>query len=230
MKRLFATTLLLLSATAFAEPEKTVYDMVSLQAEARSEVPNDLMQATLFVELDNKDPAALAAEVTRIVNVSMKAAQGFKDVKVTTGSQSTWPIHDQKNKVVAWRSRAELRLESRNFDAAARAIAQMQSNMQLAHVNFALSPEAADASENALIEKAIAAFRARADIVAKSLGAKGWRPVNLNVGSGREQPPMPYMRAMAMKAEAADMMPAQDVQGGDSRLTVNVNGTIQLQP
>jgi predicted secreted protein len=122
-----------------------------------------------------------------------------------------------------------LRLESRDFDAAARAIAQMQSGMQLGNVSFALAPDTADASESALVEKAFAAFRARADLVTKSLGAKSWRTVNLNVGSGRDQPPMPYVRAMSMKA-MDEAMPVQDVQGGDSQITVTINGTIQLQP
>lgn len=217
-------------ATTAARAEPPVYDVINLQADARSTVTNDLMQATLFVEMDNKDPVALSADITRTLNQAMKAAQAIRDVKVATGAQSSWPIYDQKNRVIAWRSRAELRLESRDFDAAARAIAQMQNGMQLGNVAFALAPETADASENALIEKALTAFRARADIMAKGLGAKGWRVMNLNVGSGRDMPPMPYVRAMPMKAMADEAMPVQEVQGGDSQITVNVNGSIQLLP
>lgn len=228
MKRILLP-LALISASAFAQAEPPVFDVVNLQAEARVTVPNDLMQATLFVEMDNKNPSTLAADITRTINQAMAAAKTINGVKVSTGSQSSWPIHDQKGKVIAWRSRAELRLESRDFDAAARAIAQMQTGMQLGHVAFALAPETAEASENALIEKAIAAFRARADVMTKSLGAKNWRVMNINVGSGRDMPPMPYMRAMPMKAMAEDAMPVQDVQGGDSQITVNVNGAIQLQ-
>lgn len=226
---LVAALLACATVAAQAEVEAPVYDMVSLQADARASVPNDLMHATLFVELDNKDPATLAAEVTRTVNQATKIAQGIRNLKLTTGAQSTWPVHDTKNKVVAWRSRAELRLESRDFDAMARAIAQMQAGMQLANVNFSLAPETANSSENGLIETAMTAFRTRADLIAKSLGAKSWRIVNLNVSAGNEHPPMPFMRAMAMKSEAADM-PVQDMEGGDSQITVTLNGTIQLQP
>jgi predicted secreted protein len=229
MKRLLSA-LLLTSASAIALAEPPVYDVVNLQADARITVPNDLMQATLFVERDNRNPSELAAEITRTINQATKAAQAFRGVKVSTGSQSSWPVHDPKGKVIAWRSRAELRLESRDFDAAANAIAQMQNGMQLGHIAFALAPETAEASENALIEKAIAAFRARADVMAKSFGAKSWRVMNVNVGSGRDMPPMPYMRGMPMKAMAEVAMPVQDVQGGDSQITVNVNGAIQLQP
>lgn len=227
VKKILAVIVLGTAAVA-AQAEPLNYDLVNLQADARASVPNDLMLATLFVEVDSKDATQLAAEVTRTVNQAMKAAQAERNVKVSSGNRSSWPVHDAKNKVVAWRSRAELRLESRDFEAAARAIAAMQAGMQLAGVQFALAPETAAAQENALIEKAMAAFSARADLVAKSLGAKSWRTVNINVGSNSNPPPMPYVRGMAMKTMAEEM-PVQDVAGGESETSVSINGSVQLQ-
>lgn len=228
MKQIFLATLLACS-TSVALAEAPVYDMINLEASAQESVANDLMQATLFVELDNKDSRALAAEMTRTLNQAMKAAQGFRSVKAATGAQSTWPIHDAKNRLVSWRARAEIRLESRDFDAIAGAIAQMQNGMQLGGVSFALAPETANSRANALIDTAMAAFRVRADLVAKALGANSWKVVNLNVNTSNNRPPMPYMRAMAMKADGAEEMPVQDVAGGESDINVMLNGTIQLQ-
>lgn len=224
----FAIAGILALASIAAQAETPVFDMINLEASAQASVTNDLMRATLFVEADNKDPAALAAEITRTLNQSLKAAQAFAGVKAASGMQSTWPVHDAKNKLVAWRSRAEIQMESQNFDAMARAIAKIQSVMQTGNITFVLSPEAADARSNVLIETAITAFRKRADLIARSLGAANWKIVNLNINTSNNRPPMPFMRAMPMKAMAAEDMPVQDMAGGESDITVMLNGTIQL--
>lgn len=223
---LLVAALLALPAPLLAEPLN--YDVVNLDADARAEVPNDLLVATLFVEKTHADAAKLAAEVNRTLNQGVRLVHEFPGVKIETGAQSTWPVYDAKNRLTGWRTRAELRVESKDFDAASRAIAKMEGSMQLAGMTFVLSPDTADATENRLIDVALKNFRARADIVARSMGARTWRVVNVNINAGNSQPPMPMVRTMAMKADA-EIAP-QEVAGGDSEITVHVNGSIQLQP
>ncbi|MFZ5723842.1 MAG: SIMPL domain-containing protein [Pseudomonadota bacterium] len=215
--------------SARADERGLDYDLVSLQAEARNEVPNDLLVANLFVEMTMNDATKLAAEINRIINAGVRLVHDFPGVKIESGQQSTWPVYDAKNKLTGWRTRAELRVESKDFDAASRAIAKMQGSMQLAGMNFVLSPDTADNTNNRLIDSALKAFRTRADIVAKSLGAAGWRPVNLNIGTGSVQPPMPVYSMRAKEMYAADAVAPQEVAGGSTDIVVNVNGTIQLQ-
>lgn len=206
------------------------YDMISLQADARAEVPNDLLVATLFVEMTMGDATRLAAEVNKTLNNGVRLVHEFPGVKIESGQQSTWPVYDAKgNKLTGWRTRAELRVESKDFDAASRAIAKMQGAMQMAGMTFVLSPDTADATNNRLIDAALKAFRARADIVAKSLGATGWRTVNLNIGTDGGRPPVPMYRMAPQAAAMADAVPPQETAGGTSDITVTVNGTIQLQ-
>lgn len=223
---LFAATALACAGAAFAEPLN--YDVVNLDASARAEVANDLLMATLFVEKTNNDASKLAAEVNRTLNQAVRLVHDFPGVKIETGAQSTWPVYDAKNRLTGWRTRAELRVESKDFDAASRAIAKMESSLQLSGIQFVLAPDTATATENRLIDTALKAFDARADIVAKAMGARGWRAVNININAGNNRPPMPVMRAMAMKADAAEVAP-QEFAGGDSEIVVNVNGAIQLQ-
>lgn len=229
MKRILALLLLAgLAPAAIAEPpEQPVYDMVSLQAEAHARVPNDLLMATMFVEMSNASPAKLAAAVNGAMNDAMKAGRDFPGVVISTGSQSTWPLYDKAQKLEGWRTRAELQIESKDFEAASRAIARLQSGLQLGGISFSLSPDTAAATENRLIDDAMKAFRERADIIARSLGARNWRVVNVNVGDGGRPMPMPMLRAMAMAKESA--IPEQDMAAGEADLVVNVNGSIQLQ-
>ncbi len=226
LTNLLAATALAVAGAAQAEPLN--YDVINLDASARAEVANDLLMATLYVEKTNSDASKLAAEVNRTLNQAVRLVHEFPGVKIETGAQSTWPVYDAKNRLTGWRTRAELRVESKDFDAASRAIAKMEGNLQLSGIHFVLAPDTATATENRLIDSALKAFEARADIVARSMGARAWRAVNLNVNAGNNRPPMPVMRAMAMKADAVEVAP-QEFAGGDSEIVVNVNGAIQLQ-
>lgn len=229
MKRLLAVALILgTSLGASAEPLN--YDVVNLQADARTEVANDLLTATLFIETSNANAATLAADVNHTLNQGVRLVHEFPGVKIESGAQSTWPIYDAKNKLTGWRTRAELRVESKDFDAASRAIAKISGSMQLAGISFVPSPDTITATENRLIDAALKAFRTRADIITKSMGARTWKSVNLNINTGGGGPmPMPKYRTAPM-AMAVDAVPAQEVAAGNSEITLSVNGTIQLQP
>ncbi len=228
MKRLLAVALIL-GAGMGASAEPLNYDVVNLQADARTEVANDLLTATLFIEETNTDAAKLAADVNRTLNQGVRLVHEFPGVKIESGAQSTWPIYDAKNRLAGWRTRAELRVESKDFDAASRAIAKITSSMQLAGISFVPSPDTITATENRLIDAALKAFRTRADIIAKSMGTRTWKSVNLNINTGGGSMPMSKYRTATM-AMSVETVPAQEVAAGNSEITVSVNGTIQLQP
>lgn len=230
MKKSLALLLALacLAGIARADDRGPDYDMVSLQADARAEVPNDLLVANLFVEMTMNDATKLAGAVNRTLNDGVRLVHDYPGVKIESGQQSTWPVYDAKNKLTGWRTRAELRVESKDLDAAARVIARLQSTMQMGNMTFVLSPDTATATNNRLIDSALKAFSTRADIVAKSLGARSWRMVEVNIGTDAGHPPVPVYRMAAKTMLAEDGVEPQDVAGGTSNIVVNVNGRIQL--
>lgn len=224
----FLLALACLAGIARADERGPDYDMVSLQADARAEVPNDLLVATLFVEMTMNDATKLAGAVNRTLNDGVRLVHEYPGVRIESGQQSTWPVYDAKNKLSGWRTRAELRVESKDLDAAARVIARLQSTMQMGNMAFVLSPDTATATNNRLIDSALKAFSTRADIVAKSLGARSWRMVDVNIGTDGGHPPMPVYRMAAKAMLAEDGVEPQDISGGSSNIVVNVNGRIQL--
>lgn len=225
--------LAILGTPVLAEPPTPAppqYQRVEFATEVSRQVSNDQMNATLSVEVNDKDAARLSQQIALVVNDAMKKAAAYPTVKVSTGNQNTWPVYaPDSNKLQGWRGRAELRLESRDFKAASELIARLQEKMQLSGISFVVSPETKRQVEDSLSAEAIAAFRARADIIRKAWDAKGYRLVYMNLGAAGGPPPyMPMMRmAKAMDAESA---PAQDMAGGETRLIVNVSGSIELQP
>lgn len=202
------------------------YDLVSLQAQSSREVANDRMEATLVAEAEGIDPAALADTVNDVIRRALKTAAAFKTVDTRSGNYQTFPVYD-KQRVVRWRVRHELRLSSSDFPALTRLIGQLQENMQLNALDFSVSPATRKAAENHLIAEGIAAFKERAEIVRSSLGASSYRIRDLHIDTANGAPrPVLYARAMGTATGAATP-PA--IEGGTSRIAVTVSGTVQMR-
>jgi predicted secreted protein len=95
-------------------------------------------------------------------------------------------------------------------------------------ISFSVSRETQRKLEDELVAEAIAAFRARAALVAKSFGKSSHGLVSVTVGGGGAPPPMPYVRDMAMMAKA-EAAAAPSFEGGTSRLRMDIQGTIELE-
>lgn len=221
--------LLLFSAAAPAAEPPLRYNTVELQAEAQREVQNDLLNATLYVELNDSSPAALANAMNKRINEALRVAKEHKGVRARSGGNHAFPVYTKGNVLQGWRGRAEIRIESRDFDAASALIGKLQSSMQLGGMNFSVSPEARRAVENELIAEAIAAFKARADIVRNALGGKGYKLQRLDVTSGHPPPrPLHAMQQRAAAARAQEVA-APDLEAGVSQVTVTARGAIEVE-
>jgi predicted secreted protein len=207
------------------EPARPRYNTVELQAEAQREVPNDLLNAILFVELNDASPAALADRINKSVNEALRAAKEYEGVRTRSGNSRTYPVYTRGNILQGWRGRAEIRVEGRDFDAASRLIGKLQPAMQLGGMHFSVSPEARRAVESELITEAIAAFRARAEIIRSALAGSGYKLQRLNITTGHDVPQPRF--AMASRAAAPEVA-APDLQGGISRVTVTASGAIEV--
>jgi predicted secreted protein len=213
---------LLLPLAALADDERPLFNLVSLSAQAEREVPNDLLAAVLAAEAEGADPAKLAREVNQKMQRALELARGERAVRARSGAYQTWPV-SEKGRIVRWRVRQELRLESGDFAAATELIGKLQASLALAGLALTVSPEARRRAENALAAEAIAAFEERARVVRDAMKAKGYRVKELQVSGG--EPPRPMMaQARSMAAETA---PA--VEPGMSRILITVSGTVQLQ-
>jgi predicted secreted protein len=214
-------------ALAQAAADDARYNSVDLRAEVQREVANDLLNASLYVELTDPDPARLADALNKTVNAALKAAGDSKSVRVRSGAGQTYPVYDRSQHQTGWRGRSEIRLESRDFPAAALLIGRLQSSMQLGGINFVVSAEARRQTEDQLIAEAIAAFRARAEIARQALGGKSYKIRHISVSTGGfVPPPRPFAAARAMSStEVATPM----LEGGISQVTVGVTGTIEVE-
>ncbi len=217
---LFGLVLLPLTVSAENEP----YNRVDLQVEVGREIANDLLLAQLGVEFQDKSPAQLAQHINSAIHAALKKAANYPAVKVSSGAQSTYPVYGKNNRLESWRGNARLRLESRDFKAASELIAQLQSAMLLSGVTFAVAPDTRQQAENTLVTEAIHAFDKRADAVRTALNGEGYKFVHLNINSSGNQYPQPMLARLAVN----DTVATPEFAGGDSRITVQVSGTIEI--
>jgi predicted secreted protein len=217
---LFAA-LALFSGCALTHEREPQFDVVSLEAQASREVQNDELVAVLAVEQHGPDPAALAETVNRRMAEALKLAGAIPTVKAHSGNYQTFPRHDRNQRIEGWQVSQELRLESADFDAVTRLIGRLQEHLVVRSMAVRLSPEARRAAEDALIAEAIAAFRARAELVREAMKAASYRVRSLDLGTAGGSPPRPLeMRAMAAPVA---------LEAGMSQVTVSASGSIQLR-
>lgn len=198
---------------------------VELAAEASAPAPNDLAVAVLYAERSGPSAAALAREVNHDIAAALETARTEAAVKTQTGGTSTWPVYakDGRGRIEAWRMRSEIRLESTDTGAMSELIGRLQASLALAQVSMEPAPESRHKAVAEATVGALHAFEVRAKLIADTLGRR-YRIAHLAVGDHGLQPPMPRMRAAMMAAEAA---PAP-LEGGESRIAVQVSGRIEL--
>lgn len=153
-------------------------------------------------------------------------AKDVKGVRVRTGNNQTTPVYARANVLQGWRGRAEIRLESRDFEAASALIGRLQSGMQLGNLAFSVSPEARRSIENELITEAIGAFKARAEIIKAALSGRGYKLQRLNVANGYNAPQPRF--AVARMATSSAEVSAPNLEAGVSMVTVTASGAIEV--
>lgn len=203
------------------------YNQVDFSSEAERKVVNDLMSATLSIEINEPKPASIAKRINTMLNAEFKRAAAFGTVRVTSGNQSTYPVYGKNNlKIEGWRGHAELRLESQDFKSMGELIAQMQEQMQLEGVHFSLAADTRKQVENTLIGEAIDAFRKRANAVSAAMGGSGYKIVRMSINQGGTYPgPRPMMARAALSDTA---IPAPEFAGGESTIKVQISGTVEV--
>jgi len=220
---LYGLLLFALTAQADAEP----YNRVDFQVDVSREISNDLLTTNMSVEFQDKQPARVAQHLNASLNAALQKAAAYGTVKTTSGSQNTYPVYGKSNQIDAWRGHGEIRIESRDFKAAGELIMQLQSMLQLSDVQFGIAPDTRANVESTLVTEAIKAFQNRADAIRLALGAKTYKIVYLSINNGGMSPhPIAMLRGAAVAQTA---MPAPEFASGETRITVQINGTIEIQ-
>ncbi|CAG2149522.1 hypothetical protein LMG19282_03596 [Cupriavidus campinensis] len=228
MKHLLAASLLTTTAAvASAQTLPPPAGVLSLSAEAVTEVPTDVVQLTLAAEQEGAEPSAISSALSARTQAVLAQAKRTSGVEAQSGGFTIHPSTDRNGRISTWRGRSEVILKSKDFAAVSKLAGELANQMQVQNVAFSLSREARQATEAKLAEQAVSAFRDKAQVSTKLFGYSGYtiREVSMN-DSGGVVPPTPRMyAAKAMSADAGAPIP---MEGGKAHVTVSVNGSVQM--
>lgn len=229
MKRAWLLPLFLVAMPAFSvEPTaKPAGALVDFRVDVQKSVANDLGRASAYAEMTGTDPAEVARKVKTVIADGLAAARAQPGITVKSGSTNTWPIYSKGGRSIeSWRMRSELLLESRDSAALSTAVGKLQGGtLAIGNISFTPAPETRRKAEDDATIEAIEAFKTKAERIAATL-KKPYRIRQVSVnGSGNFPQPYPMVRGAAMMTAESAPMP---VEAGESNVTVNVSGQIEL--
>ncbi len=223
---LFVLPLSAWSPLVSADKDK-VEDQVSFQVDAGRDVENDRVTAILSATAENRDPAKLAERINTDMQWAVQQLEGNAAIKTQSGSYQTYPVYDDK-KIVRWRGRQDLQLESGEVDVLSKMLGGLQERLQIQSLQFSVSPEKRSSVESTLIEEALATFSKRAELISRALGTREYSLVELSINAGGARQPL-AMRVEVASLSSRPAASAPAIEQGTSRISVHVNGRIQLQ-
>lgn len=205
------------------------FDRVSFSIQRTREVDNDWLIATIGVTRENEDPAALAAAVNEDMHWALAIAKAEPRVEVRSGGYRTHPISDPKQRRIrTWRGGQDLVIESGDSEALSALLGKLQARLQLRGMQQGVSRALREKVEEELLVELLDAYAMRAERIAKHMGARGHKLVDLRFdGSGAPGPmPMHQLRSFAGESLAA---PPPPIEGGTSTLRAGASATIKLE-
>lgn len=203
------------------------YDRINLSATAQGKAVNDVLVAVLYQRMEGPTAEPLAAEVNQAIAEALATAKKIPEVTVQTLDYQTFPTY-QNQKVTGWSVRQSIRLESKNMEKLSTLIGEMQKSLKVESIGYQVSPETLRATEDGLMSEAMKAFQQRAELITRELGRKRYRLVALDVNTQNSMPRPFHANARAMAMDAAPSAPPA-IEAGEQPVTVNLQGTIELQ-
>ena len=219
---------LLLSPLALANDVQ--YGMISLDASATEEVANDEMVTTLEVFEDGKDVGKLSDLVNKKTTLLLDAVKEYQAVKAETTNYNTNPIYDDGD-IKSWQVSQQITLETGDFEQMSQLLADINSLAHIQSMQFRVSDKQVEAVKKSLLKEAIQNFRNKADEIKNQFDSSDYKLVSLSV-NGNNYRPMPMMarqQSYAVSAASAKEAAPAALSGGTNEVSVQVNGTIQLQ-
>lgn len=209
---------------AFADNEQH-FNQVNMQVTASDTIANDQLTAILVVQETGNDPAALANLVnTKMASIISKADK-FNNIKHQTINYNSRPIY-KNSAIKSWQVSQNIQLKSQDFEQLGKLVSQVNQLSTVQSMNFGVSDQQIEKTQDRLTEQAIKKFRHKATIITKQFAKSDYHLVNINIGNNYVQPQRHMMRSSMAMESKADVAPA--LSAGTNKITVNINGTIEL--
>jgi len=217
-----------ISLPSFAgEPNDDLnYNLYHLSASAEDEIENDIMKVTLLASHQSLKSSDANKVVNQQMTMALEILKKTKDIQYETGNYQTQPVY-QNRQITGWNASQQIELKSSDVDQLSEVIGKLQKELKISSMSFDVSKPVRQKAENGLSVEALNQFKERAELIQKTMGADQYQIVTVDINTGTQRPPA-RQRLMMTEMSMASASPAPTVEGGNSTVTVNVTGQIQL--
>ena len=232
------TALLLATAALPAAAEELHYNVVEFSESAGMEVTRDTMTARFRVFVEGKDRAAVnSAFVEKFNSFNRKSKNSaFQTELLTRSAAPRYQYNNGKRTQTGWEESAEFKVESRDFAALNRLIAETQNEASLEYTDFKVSKQKREQVIDQISRDALMRFKERAQTLAQTLGFSNYKIVKLNLGhvgshtvsNGDMMLQSKMVRFAAAPLAAGAGSVVENASPGSEEISITVNGSVQM--
>jgi predicted secreted protein len=202
------------------------YGIITLSANAQTEVENDELYVSLQVYEDGLNTGQLTDLVNTKTALILDTLKAFPSIDAKTTQYNTRPIY-RDGKIKQWQVTQNLSLKTTEFDQMSEFIGALDNLANIQSMQFRISRSQSEQTKASLTHTAITKFKAKAKLIAQALGEENYAIVSMNVDNAYVPSPQPmYERSSKLMADGLGAPAA--LQGGSNQLSVNVSGSIQI--
>jgi predicted secreted protein len=226
-------------------------NLINLSVKVEQVIDNDTMEVRLYHEAEGATAGEIFALNSQALDKAFKRVDDIKGIKVSTGNRRSTPIYfhapdklpdpssvlyqpqktnsaPAEGSIIAWRERAEITLQSRDFKLLSTVLTDLAGDLQTESMVFKVSDQARKAQEGLMLERALTEFRDKATLTSAGFNASSYGLVNVSVGDVMPSYENQLGAMSAMTYKSSRSVSAPEVAGGESKFSLSVSGTIQL--
>lgn len=227
---------LIAAATLPAAAEPLNYNVVEFSESAGMKVPRDTMTAMFRIRAEGKERQAVnAAFMKKFNDFSRKAKNSaFKTELTGRNAVPRYQYNNGKRTQTGWEESAEFKVESKDFAALNRLIAETQASAEVEQTYFSVSKQKREEIIDQVSKAALLRFKERARTLTRTLGFSNYKIVKLNLGQIGSRTLERSAEAVMMRSKAVAMSMAasseemDNVSPGSEEISITVDGSIQM--
>ncbi len=212
---------------------------LNLSATERRTLPQDLLTASLRIEVEGKDAKSVQTQINNAMKKALETIKATQNVKSSTGAYSVYkyensipnPRTGQQERIeVKWQGSQTIDLESKESEPLLDLVGKIQTlGFAMNDMAYTLSPEKMESIRDEMMVSALKKLQDKAALAAKTLGKDKYDLVDVSLDN--PDPVTPMYKGVMMRAEAmsADAVPAPVADAGETDVTMTVSARARLK-
>jgi predicted secreted protein len=236
----FALVTMISSFAAHAQDYKTLLDipegatLITLSATEQMEVEQDLLIATLSIQVENANPRNVQDEINKIMRSAVDEAAKVESVKASTQQYRVNEYDRNRGKGarrdMIWRGQQNLQIKGKQADDLLELAGKLQNmGMTMNGLSYTLSPEKLEESRNVMLEAALEKLLEKARRTARVIGKSETEMLKINVDMGNNYRPQPLRHASMARSMDSAKMSAPVAAAGESMISLTVTAEALLK-